>query len=178
MSAHRQTAAGGARASRTIAAFLLLLAGGALMWPATASAKCVGPDLSFEKPSDVLAPATEPILHTGAKTTVYGEWFHSGCNDTGGGPCSGEHERGIKGIELVLTQGERSWSFGRHNAKGRYFAVEWAVDVPAELHPGPATITATAKMHPRRWTSTCSRGRNADPVRDSQGSLRYGVDTA
>lgn len=123
--------------------------------PATpAAASCVGPQLAIG--SDPAAaepvadenPAPVPIADSGV-LQVSGQWFHEGCDDTGAGGagCAGPittSQSPMKDVDLVLTQGERSWTLGTADAAGHgeHYAIGWEVPLPEDVAPGPAVLSA------------------------------------
>ena len=50
----------------------------------------------------------------------------------------------MRDVDLVLEQGSSSWDLGTRSASSREesYAITWAVQVPADAQPGPATLRA------------------------------------
>ena len=120
-----------------------------LFAPQPSAAGCAGPELV---PASVTGPAEDvPLLsvHPGQPTTVDGRFFYNGCEDTysEGGCGRGSYDdpqSPMRAVEFTLRQGERSWSLGTADAadRDRGYAISWAVRVPTDATPGPATLTA------------------------------------
>ncbi|WP_337063283.1 hypothetical protein [Kineococcus sp. G2] len=84
-----------------------------------------------------------------------GRWFHEGCDDTGaaGAGCAGPtttSQSPMEDVDLVLTQGEASWTLGTADAAGRaeQYAVGWQVRLPEDVAPGPAVLSAAGAEVP------------------------------
>ena len=122
-----------------------------LVAPSPASAGCVGPSLEvpgaeLRFPTDrtvVLPRSAGPLLVTGVTFT------DGTCNDTPrtsgcGAPETPAPAQPARGVELRLTQGDRTWELGTADAASseQYYRVRWEVVLPADLRPGRATLTA------------------------------------
>ena len=112
-----------------------------------AVASCVGPLLGVGDAVDDARPPESGVLPAaGADVTVSGVWFHTGCDDTGqGAGCSATStEEPMRDVDLVLEQGGVSWVLGTRSASSREdrYTLSWAVQVPADAQPGPATLRA------------------------------------
>lgn len=125
-----------------------MLAGLLGAWPVQrAAASCVGPVLAVGPvPEEGTAPAPA-VLDIGPVTTVAGEWFRTGCDDTGQGSGCGapeSEESPMRGVDLVLEQGTVSALLATSDAADRQdrYAIRWRVQVPSTFRPGPATLTA------------------------------------
>ncbi len=111
-----------------------------------ASASCGGPHLGAEAPV---------VLDLGARTTVTGEGFFLGCDDTGQGAGCGappSEQSPLDDVDLFLEQGRTSVVLGTADAAdrdGRY-AVTWQVTVPRAapdgFRPGPARLRAASAV--------------------------------
>lgn len=135
-------------------ALSLCLLGGLLgLWPVGAAvASCTGPVLSIGG-EQAAPPAVD--LTTGLEVT--GEWFRSGCDDTGqGSGCRApeSEEAPLTDVELFVEQGGRSVLLGTADAadKSQRYAVGWEVTLPADLHPGPAVLRAAGAELPVQLT--------------------------
>lgn len=123
--------------------------------PATpAAASCVGPQLAIgsdpaaAEPTAQESPAPVPVP-VGGPLQVSGQWFHDGCDDTGAGGagCAGPittSQSPLQDVDLVLTQGGVPWTLGTADAAGRAerYAIGWEVELPDDVAPGPAVLTA------------------------------------
>lgn len=72
---------------------------------------------------------------------VVGEWFHDGCDDTGGR----SDEAASTDVELTLEQDGHVWSLGTADAAGRgsRYSIRWAVESPPPgIAPMPAVLRA------------------------------------
>ena len=83
----------------------------------------------------------------GADVIVSGVYFRTGCEDTiqaGGCAVPVDSEAPMRDVDPGLEQGGSSWVLGPQSASSREetYAVTWAVQVPADARPGPATISA------------------------------------
>ena len=121
------------------------------------TASCVGPSLEVaggelrfaaeqESRSVVVLPRSAgPLLVTGTTFT------DGTCNDTPstsgcGAPATPAPPQPARGVELRLTQGDRTWELGTADAAGseEHYAVRWQVELPPDLKPGRATLTASS----------------------------------
>lgn len=121
-----------------------------LITPLALSASCVGPSLSVEPPIEPprMTPAAAIVVR-GESSTVYGEWFRDGCNDTGVSGCGvrvQDPESPLTDLELRLRQGDQSWPLGTADAGDRavHYAVTWVFTVPDQARPGAATLETDA----------------------------------
>lgn len=77
-----------------------------------------------------------------------GRWFFDGCSDvyvsTGCGPSWPlETQTPRTGVDLVLTQGDRTWVLGTADAGPEPdWGVRWRVRIPPDARNGPATLSA------------------------------------
>ena len=122
---------------------LAVLLGG---WPVpAATAGCAGPQLAV---GQRVEPEPAPTAVTiGQVVTVTGEWFHTGCDDTGQGAGCGappSEQEPMRGVSLVLEQGGTTVPLGTADAGDRSdrYRVDWQAQVPSDLQPGPATLQA------------------------------------
>ena len=115
-----------------------------------AAASCVGPTLGVGDSVDGDRPPKTGLLPTAeADVVVSGVYFHTGCEDTSqAGGCAArasvDREAPMRDVDLVLEQGSSSWDLGTRSASSREesYAITWAVQVPADAQPGPATLRA------------------------------------
>lgn len=123
-----------------------------------AAAGCVGPTLAV---GDTATPGptsgSPSILVRGQTATIAGISFHAGCEDTfvSAGPgCQASQptdpQSPLTDVQLVLTQGDRSWELGAADAadRDRQYAISWTVSIPTDVAVGPATLTAAAASIP------------------------------
>lgn len=56
----------------------------------------------------------------------------------------------MKDVDLVLTQGEASWTLGTADAAGHaeHYAISWDVSLPEDVAPGPAVLSAAGAEVP------------------------------
>lgn len=138
--------------------------------PVTAS--CAGPALDVagaevrydptgaSRPVGVLARPDGPLVVTGTTFT------DGTCNDTPDTsgcepPRQAAPPQPARGVELRLTQDGQTWRLAVADAD-RDSAVRWRVDLPPELRPGRATLTAgTAHLE----LDVPASVRGPDPVR-------------
>ena len=125
-----------------------------LVPPPPARASCAGPVFAVgETVDDARAPDDGVLPAAGSAVTVSGVWFHTGCDDTGqGAGCSApaSTEAPMRGVDLVLEQGDASWTLGRQDAAPRAdrYAITWTAQVPPDVRPGPATLRAGSSELP------------------------------
>ena len=79
--------------------------------------------------------------------TVNGEWFRTGCDDTGQGSGCGappSEEAPMRDVALRLEQGAVSTSLRLSDAADRRdrYGIRWRVRVPPAFRPGPAELSA------------------------------------
>ncbi|MFC7625554.1 hypothetical protein [Microlunatus sp. GCM10028923] len=80
-----------------------------------------------------------PTVRPGATVEVYGHWYTSTCNDTGGN----DPLKPLPDVELTLTlPGGESRSLGRHRPGGPDMGFKAVVRIPADTRSGTATIKA------------------------------------
>ena len=147
----------GARRGPRSLACLLALTGLLGAWPVRgAAAGCAGPVLAVGRPAGGV-PATPSaavvVVELGATTSVSGEWFHSGCDDTGqGAGCDApeSEEEPLRGVPLVLEQGPTSAVLATADALDRRdrYGISWQVRVPAQFRPGAAVLRAAQATLP------------------------------
>ena len=82
-----------------------------------------------------------------AVVTVNGEWFRTGCDDTGQGSGCGapaSEEAPMREVALHLAQGEASAVLGASDAADReqQYGIRWRVRVPPGFRAGPAELSA------------------------------------
>ena len=120
----------------------------------SAAASCVGPQLAIGSDPAAAEPVAEenpapvPIMDSGS-LQVSGQWFHEGCDDTGvdGVGCAGPittSQSPMENVDLVLRQGETSWTLDTADAAGHgeHYAIGWEVRLPEDVAPGPAVLSA------------------------------------
>ncbi|MEJ5868497.1 hypothetical protein WDV85_12200 [Pseudokineococcus sp. 5B2Z-1] len=119
-----------------------------------ARASCAGPLFAVGATvDDARAPDSGVLPAPGADVTVSGVWFRTGCDDTGqGAGCSApaSTEAPMRDVDLVLEQGDRSWTLGTQDASSREdrYAISWTGHVPPGARPGPATLRAGSSALP------------------------------
>lgn len=102
-----------------------------------AAASCVGPYLDDQPPSGVFG-APIPTVAPGARLIVYGHWYTSTCNDTGG-----QHDPlvPLPPVRLTLTlPGGSAVDLGRFSPAGDDMGFSTAVQVPADSAAGVAVV--------------------------------------
>jgi hypothetical protein len=111
-----------------------VLAAGMLAIPVTASAACVGPELSYDGLQ----------VRPGDTVRVVGRYWGDDCFDTGPAP-AGQGDLGLprQGIEVVFVQGGKQTVVARGNADADY---QFQVDtvIPRTAAPGGARLAARA----------------------------------
>lgn len=153
--------AGVVRRRRTplrIAVFVAAVAAVGLPLPHAAQASCLGPSIAVGTAVDVRNPPTSGgSLIAGQRVTVTGEWFRSGCDDTGAsavGCSTGSGQRSTEAplteVQLVLRQGQSRWTIDTRDAAGRSdrYAVAWQGRIPKAARPGPAELMANTAILP------------------------------
>lgn len=113
-------------------------------------ASCVGPIIGLgpTAPDYPTASAAPVLVDRDEVLVVTGNWFRDGCSDayvsTGCGPSRPlETETPRTGVDLVLTQGERTWVLGSADADGAPdYGVTWTVRIPSDAQNGPAILSA------------------------------------
>jgi len=117
---------------------LLLCAGcgGPPLTAGTSGASCVGPYLNDQPPSGSSVGRLRPSA-PGSAITIYGHWYTSTCNDTGGH----DHLKPLAPVHLTLTlPGGAAKALGEFNADGPDMGFSTAVEVPAGTPAGTATV--------------------------------------
>ena len=100
----------------------------------SSSAICVAPQVS----------ASPTSVHAGQKLHVTGRWFHSGCDDVVTNGQTSDTQRPLVGLTVRLQEGSSAWELARGvKATTRNGMLDLLVTVPAEVRPGPATLTST-----------------------------------
>ena len=125
-----------------------------LFAPAPAPASCAGPSISVDGAQVTgSAPVPSPDegsvpmvrLAPGASFTVTGQYFFSGCDDTGSctsyGPgCSRcdapEPPQPLRDVALTLTWSGREFPLGTADADPTTLATTWTVTLPPDVTPG------------------------------------------
>ena len=113
-----------------------------------AQASCIGPVIGVgDHVDDARPPETGLLPMAGADVIVSGVYFRTGCEDSsqaGGCAVPVDSEAPMRDVDLVLEQGGSSWVLGTQSASSREesYAITWAVQVPADAQPGPATLRA------------------------------------
>lgn len=89
------------------------------------------------------------MAQPGLATSVTGNNFVDGCDDTGGNDsfgCEAEREAvtPITGVQLRMRQDDRTWTLDTSDASptsdGTYGQVDWDFTVPAAAKPGKAFL--------------------------------------
>jgi len=102
-----------------------------------AAASCVGPYLNDQPPSGPFRAPT-PTVAPGDGLTVYGHWYTSTCNDTGGD----EPLAPLKPVQLTLTLPDGSVTeLGEFEPHGDDMGFSTTVTVPTGTPAGVATLT-------------------------------------
>lgn len=134
------------RRSLACAALVAALLG---TWPQhRAAASCVGPTLAVGPVTPEGTAPTPATMELDAVVTVHGEWFRTGCDDTGQGSGCGapaSEEAPMREVALHLAQGEAaSATLGVSDADDRQdrYGVRWSFRVPPGFRPGPAELSA------------------------------------
>lgn len=112
----------------------------------TTAASCVGPYLSDQPPSGPFRGPV-PTVVPGDAITIYGHWYTSTCNDTGG------HDplRPLPPVHLTLAlPGGAVEELGEFNPKGQDMGFSTAVQVPAGTPAGTATVSDD-QQYPRTY---------------------------
>ncbi len=120
-----------------------------------AQASCVGPLLGVGNAvADAPPPDSGKLPAAGADDSVSGIWFFTGCDDSGTSGCSVpvavDRQVPMRDVDLVLEQGGSSWVLGTQDPSSDEddYAVTWAVQVPPDAQPGPATLRAAGAELP------------------------------
>jgi hypothetical protein len=127
------------RIRRVAASTLILLCaacGGPANTSRTSSASCVGPYLNDQPPSGVFRGPVQTVS-PGDSITLYGHWYTSTCNDTGG------HDplEPLPPVHLTLTlPGGAVEDLGESTPKGQDMGFSTAVQVPTGTSAGTATV--------------------------------------
>jgi len=102
----------------------------------TSSASCVGPYLN-DQPPDGPFSGPVPIVAPGSTITIYGHWYTSTCNDTGGhdplAPLHPVH------LTLTLPSGDVD-ELGVFDPDGHDMGFSTEAHVPAATPAGTATV--------------------------------------
>ncbi len=128
--------------SRAVAASTLVLlcaaCGGSSPSRDTSSASCVGPYLNNQPPTASASfRGPVPTVSPGGAITIYGHWYTSTCNDTGG------HDplKPLPPVHLTLTlPGEQLEPLGEFSPGGRDMGFSTEVRVPPGTPAGTATV--------------------------------------
>jgi hypothetical protein len=99
--------------------------------------------------------AERTLLDRGASTTVTGDAFADGCQDSesctvtlGCSSCEADDPEPTpaRDVTLRLVQGDRTWVLGTADAQeagsGHLGRVTWTVEIPGDAAPGPARLVA------------------------------------
>jgi hypothetical protein len=134
----------------------------------TSGASCVAPYLNDQPPSGPFHGPT-PTVAAGGTVTIYGHWYTTTCNDTGG------HDslQAMPPVHLTLTlPGGATTEMGQFTGHGQDMGFSTTVQVPgptpagtATIHddqPHPATFTFKVSHEPRR-ANTRPHRRSASP---------------
>ena len=131
----------------------------ALLIPPPAGASCAGPQLTLSQEGQRLAARrvgsgeAEKVVHDvglGSSLTLAASNLTRTCVDTYGGyggcapsvaePVVAPSQDPMIGAELVLVQGERSWSLAVLDTISSELTAEVTVDLPGDVRPGPAAL--------------------------------------
>jgi hypothetical protein len=140
-----------ARGAVLVGVFALVLlcagCGGSDESAGTSGASCVGPYLNDQPPSGPFRGPT-PTVGPGATVTIYGHWYTTTCNDTGG------HDplTAMPPVHLTLTlPGGAATALGQFTGRGQDMGFSTTVGVPAGTPTGTATIRDD-QPHPATFT--------------------------
>ena len=112
----------------------------------TSSASCVGPYLNDQPPSGPFRGPV-PTVSPGATITIYGHWYTSTCNDTGGN----DPLKPLPTVHLTLTlPGGDVQELGEFNPSGQDMGFFTGVHVPAAKRAGTATVRDD-QQHPATY---------------------------
>lgn len=101
------------------------------------SASCVGPYLDSRPPGSE-ARAVQPTVQAGESVRIYGHWYTSTCNDTGGNDAL----QPLRPVHLTLTlPGGDVRDLGRFAPAGDDMGFTVPVDVPAGTPAGTARLS-------------------------------------
>jgi hypothetical protein len=133
MHARHRRIASTAVLSTLVAAFLVACGNGA---PGDSNRSCVGPYLDDQPPGGGYgAPA--PTTRPGGTLMIYGHWYTSTCNDTGGS----DPLTPLAPVHLTVTlPGGRAVPLGEHTPHGPDMGFTAEVHIPTEAGAGIATI--------------------------------------
>lgn len=102
----------------------------------TSGASCVAPYLDGQPPGDPIRGAV-PTVGPGATITIYGHWYTSTCNDSGGD----DPLRPLPPVHLTLSlPGGDAQQLGEFHPSGEDMGFSVGVRVPAEAMSGTATV--------------------------------------
>ena len=102
----------------------------------TSSASCVGPYLNDQPPSGPFQGPV-PTVNPGGTITIYGHWYTSTCNDTGGN----DPLKPLSPVHLTLTlPGGAVQELGVFNPSGGDMGFSTRVHVPEATQAGTATV--------------------------------------
>ncbi len=102
----------------------------------TSGASCVAPYLNDQPPSGPFSGPT-PTVSPGSTITIYGHWYTTTCNDTGG------HDplKPMPPVHVTLTlPGGAVEHGGELHPRGRDMGFSTALEVPAGTPAGTATV--------------------------------------
>ena len=118
------------------------------IWPQHhAAASCVGPTLAVGPVAAEGTAQPPAVMELAAVVTVTGEWFRTGCDDTGQGSgcrAPASEEAPMRDVALRLEQGTASALLGAADAADRQdrYGIRWRVRVPPGFRAGPAELSA------------------------------------
>jgi hypothetical protein len=102
----------------------------------TSSTSCVGPYLNDQPPSGPFRGPV-PTVSPGSSITIYGHWYTSTCNDTGGI----DPLKPLPTVHLTLTlPGGDVHELGQFDPCGKDMGFSTQVQVPAATQAGIATV--------------------------------------
>ena len=102
----------------------------------TSSASCVAPYLNDQPPSGPFRGPV-PTASAGDSITVYGHWYTSTCNDTGGN----DPLKPLRPVHLTLTlPGGRVQQLGEFNPHGQDMGFSTEVHIPPKTQSGIASV--------------------------------------
>lgn len=118
----------------------------------SASASCAAPYLSDRSPGGPFRGPV-PTVSPGGTLTIYGHWYTSTCNDTGGT----DPLRPLAPVRLTLTlPGGDTRELGEFSPSGTDMGFSTDVRVPPAAQAGTATVSDD-QQHPATYTFRIGR---------------------
>lgn len=99
-------------------------------------ASCVGPYLNDQPPAETFRPP-RPTVGPGSSLTLYGHWYTSTCNDTGGNAPL----KALPPVRLTISlPGGPTMHLGPFTPMGRDMGFSTKVQLPAQTSAGIVTV--------------------------------------